>query len=104
MNRNGKSMDVKRHSRNIGKMMAIAMLAKKNNVAFEPLDDPNATLSRLIKSINHRNMFMDQDVNNVEVLFPSAYKIKPLNVLLTEQQIKDINKIDERILIEKKGD
>lgn len=97
-------MDEKRSSRLIGKMMSLAMFAKKNNVAFEQLDDPNLTLSRLIKSISHRNVFMEQVLNSVEVLFPLAYKIRPLNVLLTEQQIKDINKIDKRILIEKQGD
>lgn len=94
-------MDEKRRSRLIGKMMTIAVFAKKNNVVFEQLDDPNLTLSRLIKSISHRNVFMEQTLNSVEVLFPSAYKIKPLYVVLTDQQIKDINKIDERILIEK---
>ena len=97
-------MDEKRTSRLIGKMTTIAMFAKKYNVAYTPLDDPNVTLSHLIKQINHRNMYMEQNMKCVEVLFPSAYKIKPLTVLLTDQQIDDINRIDDRILIEERSD
>ena len=97
-------MDEKRSSRLIGKMATIALFAKRYNVVYTQLDDPMSTLSHVIKLINQRNMYMEDKMKCVEILFPSAYKIKPLVVLLTDEQIEDIKKIDERILIEERSD
>jgi len=97
-------MDEKRSSRLIGKMTTIALLAKKYNVVYTPLEDPNSTLSHVIKLINQRNLYMEEPMKCVEVLFPSAYKMKPLTVLLTDCQIKDIKKIDDRLLLEERSD
>jgi hypothetical protein len=98
------SMDEKRSSRLIGKMTTIAIFAKKYNVAYTPLDDYMSTLSHVIKLINQRNLYMEEPMKCVEVLFPSAYKMKPLTVLLTDCQIKDIKKIDNRLLLEERSD
>ena len=48
-------MDEKRTSRLIGKMTAIMLFAKRNKVEFTPLDDPNVTLSHVVRLIARRN-------------------------------------------------
>lgn len=99
----GFGMDVKRQSRVIGKMTAIALFARKNNVTFIPLDDPNITLSHIIGLIMQRNMYIETPLKYVDILFPSAYKLRPSHGLLTDEQIDCINKIDNRILITETG-
>lgn len=94
-------MDEKRTSRLIGKMTAIMLFAKRNKVEFTPLDDPNVTLSHVVRLIARRNLYIDNDVKCVDLIYPSAYKMKPLKVLLSDDQINDIRKIDNRIIIEK---
>lgn len=97
------SMDEKRSGRLIGKLTTIAMLAKKYNVVYTPLDDYMSTLSHVIKLINQRNLYLGGESKCVIVYFPSAYKIRPLTVLLTDEQIHDIKNIDMCISIEEKS-